>query len=134
MSLTIPKIPNEARPEEDRILAGATVNAPGAELANSSHTHECVVGSQLQAAAHCVATARWTTADNEEELELTIISKKLKKSRSKPAAIAAANVDGELATTSYSTTSSSQCYMLLLYRLYQCHCERFGEEYRDNGR
>jgi translation initiation factor 1 (eIF-1/SUI1) len=49
VSLTIPKIPNEARPEEDRNLAGATVNAPGAELANSSHSHECVVGSRLQA-------------------------------------------------------------------------------------
>jgi translation initiation factor 1 (eIF-1/SUI1) len=43
----------EARPEEDRILAGATVNAPGAELANSSHTHECVVGSQFQAFDLC---------------------------------------------------------------------------------
>jgi translation initiation factor 1 (eIF-1/SUI1) len=49
VSRTIRKIPNEARPEEDRNLAGATVNAPGAELANSSHSHECVVGSRLQA-------------------------------------------------------------------------------------
>jgi len=49
VSRTIRKIPNEARPEEDRNLAGATVNAPGAELANSSHSHECVVGSHLQA-------------------------------------------------------------------------------------
>jgi translation initiation factor 1 (eIF-1/SUI1) len=49
VSRTIRKIPHEARPEEDRNLAGATVNAPGAELANSSHSHECFVGSRLQA-------------------------------------------------------------------------------------
>jgi translation initiation factor 1 (eIF-1/SUI1) len=49
VSRTIQKIPNEARPEDDRNLAGATVNAPGAELANSSHSHECVVDSRLQA-------------------------------------------------------------------------------------
>jgi translation initiation factor 1 (eIF-1/SUI1) len=33
---------------QNRILVGATVNAPGAELANSSHSHECIVGDQLQ--------------------------------------------------------------------------------------
>jgi hypothetical protein len=51
VSRTIQKIPHEAlaRPEEDRNLAGATVNAPGAELANSSHSHECVVDPRLQA-------------------------------------------------------------------------------------
>ena len=48
VSRTIRKIPNEARPQ-NRNLAGATVNAPGAELANSSHSHECLVGSHLQA-------------------------------------------------------------------------------------
>ena len=30
-------------------LVGATANAPGAELANSSHSHECIVDSHLQA-------------------------------------------------------------------------------------
>ena len=30
-------------------LVGATVNAPGAELANSSHSHECLVDPHLQA-------------------------------------------------------------------------------------
>jgi hypothetical protein len=49
VSRTIQKIPHEVRPEEDRNLAGATVNAPGAELANSSHSHECVVDHRLQA-------------------------------------------------------------------------------------
>ena len=33
---------------QNRILVGATVNAPGAELTNSSHSHECLVGDQLQ--------------------------------------------------------------------------------------
>jgi len=41
----------EARPK-NRNLAGATVNAPGAELANSSHRHECLVASLLQAPDH----------------------------------------------------------------------------------
>jgi hypothetical protein len=27
---------------------GATVNAPGAALANSAHAHECIVGSRLE--------------------------------------------------------------------------------------
>jgi translation initiation factor 1 (eIF-1/SUI1) len=44
----IPKNISEARPK-NRNLAGATANAPGAELANSSHSHECLVGSHLQA-------------------------------------------------------------------------------------
>jgi len=48
VSRTIRKIPNEARPQ-NRNLAGATVNAPGVELANSSHSHECIVDSHLQA-------------------------------------------------------------------------------------
>jgi len=47
VSRTIRKIPNEARPQ-NRNLAGATVNAPGVELANSSHSHECIVDSHLQ--------------------------------------------------------------------------------------
>jgi len=33
---------------QNRILVGTTVNVPGDELANRSHTHECIVGSQLQ--------------------------------------------------------------------------------------
>jgi hypothetical protein len=32
-----------------RPLAGAAANAPGAELALSSHSHECLVGAHLQA-------------------------------------------------------------------------------------
>lgn len=54
MSRRIRKIPNEARPK-NRNLAGATVNAPGAELANSSHSHECVVGSHFQATDDCAS-------------------------------------------------------------------------------
>ena len=125
MSRTIRKIPNEARPQ-NRNLAGATVNAPGVELANSSHSHECIVDSRLQAAQR--------TADSEEELEVRIVTKKLKKSKCKPAGVAA--VDEAAAATSVdgARVASSQCYMFLLDRLYHCHRERFGEAYSDNVR
>jgi len=46
--MAIPKKFSEAR-LKNRNLAGATANAPGAELANSSHSHECLVRSNLQA-------------------------------------------------------------------------------------
>ena len=127
MSRTIRKIPNEARPQ-NRNLAGATVNAPGVELANSSHSHECIVDSRLQAAQRA--------ADSEEELEVRIVTKKLKKSKCKPAGVAAVPVDEAAAATSVdgARVASSQCYMFLLDRLYHCHRERFGEAYSDNVR
>ncbi len=125
MSRTIPKIPNEARPEDDRNLAGATVNAPGAELANSSHSHECVVESQLQAAQRA--------ADSDEELELRIVTKKLKKSKCKPSGVAAADEAASMSVDG-ARVASSQCYMFLLDRLYHCHRERFGAAYRDDAR
>ena len=124
VSRIIPAIPNEARPQ-NRNLAGATVNAPGVELANSSHSHECIVDSHLQAAQ--------SAADSEEELEVRIVTKKLKKSKCKPAGVAAVD---EAAATSVdgARVASSQCYMFLLDRLYHCHRERFGEAYSDNVR
>ena len=46
----VKEIPNNAeRNDRNRNLEGATANAPGAELANSSHSHKCIVGSSLQA-------------------------------------------------------------------------------------
>ena len=125
VSRIIPAIPNEARPQ-NRNLAGATVNAPGVELANSSHSHECIVDSRLQAAQRA--------ADSEEELEVRIVTKKLKKSKCKPAGVAA--VDEAAAATSVdgARVASSQCYMFLLDRLYHCHRERFGEAYGGNAR
>ena len=125
MSRTIRKIPHEARPEEDRNLAGATVNAPGAELANSSHSHECLVDPRLQAAQRA--------AGSDEELELGIVTKKLKKSKCKPAGVALAD-EAVAMSVDGARVASSQCYMFLLDRLYHCHRERFGEAYGGNAR
>jgi translation initiation factor SUI1 len=46
----------QERPQ-NRNLVGATVNASGAELANSSQSHECIVGSHSQAIDQCGASA-----------------------------------------------------------------------------
>ena len=50
---------------QNRNLVGATVNAPGAELANSSHSHECLVEPHLQA-------PNQTGAATEEATELDL--------------------------------------------------------------
>ena len=93
-------------------LAGATANAPGAELANSSHSHECLVGPHFQDPVR-VGT------EGEEELELAVGVKKAKKNKH-PACQAAA--PGETAVTAKNTDYS---YRFLLDRLYQCHSECF---------
>jgi hypothetical protein len=91
----------QERPQ-NRNLVGATVNAPGAELANSSQSHECIVGLDQSC-----------TAGGEEELELSLSCKKEKRSKSKSTR-AIINAAPTQASKDYS-------YAFLLNRLYQQH-------------
>jgi len=91
----------QERPQ-NRNLVGATVNAPGAELANSSQSHECIVGLDQSC-----------TAGGEEELELSLSCKKEKRSKSKSTR-AIINAAPTQASKDYS-------YAFLLNRLYEQH-------------
>ena len=97
----IPEKTLQERPQ-NRNLVGATVNAPGAELANSSHSHECIVGLDQSC-----------TAGGEEELALSLSCKKEKRSKSKSTR-AIINAAPAQASKDYS-------YAFLLDRLYQQH-------------
>jgi hypothetical protein len=119
---------SQVRPK-NRNLVGATVNAPGAELANSSHSHECLVACRecvmvtcSQALDQAVTSQAKGIIEDEKELDLN--SKPKKQNQKKRTAVAAGG------TTACSATLKSfgYGYMFLLDRLYQSHNKHFTEK------
>ena len=121
---------------KNRILVGATANAPGAELADSSHPHECVmeckecmVSTCSQAVDRVSATQVRALADDEVELELNVIPKKTKQRKQTAAAAC------QVTASSGNVNDDSYSYKFLLDRLYQYHSEHFEvEKHHENDR